>query len=240
MAELTSGNSAKLYCLRWIGDFVAKRGGKAAILDLGCGAALNFVELLKRNPGIHYVGLDPSMRACEEARKNLDRLNATIHHSSAYAARKLLDKRFDLVVSFSVLEHVRRRLDYLVSAKACLKEGGAFLINYDAGHFLSGKETLKNLAGPLLALLGNENYYQSFVREADFRALLAKAGFRILDEKCFNTRLKGLYNVIPSQRRDEFMNRWLEFELWINQQGLRYEDSMAASFETRNFILGHA
>ena len=54
MNILTVGNSAKLYCLNWIENLlqggVMGKGNEFKILDLGCGAALNFVNLLKLYP----------------------------------------------------------------------------------------------------------------------------------------------------------------------------------------------
>jgi SAM-dependent methyltransferase len=239
MGALTAGNSAKLYCLNWIETYAQQKEGKISILDLGCGTALNLVTLLRQYPGISYVGLEPLKSAALAAERNLKGLNATIVHAYGYSAHERLGQEFDIVMSFSVLEHVYRRIDYLRSAKACLKSDGYFLINYDAGHFVLGtrKDRLKNLVGPVLARLGIERYYQSFVREQDFQSMVKALGLKIIDDKFFNTGLKGVYKVVPGAHQTAYMEKWLSFELWLNELGIVYDDSRARAFVTRNFIL---
>jgi SAM-dependent methyltransferase len=238
---LTTGNSAKLYCLNWIAAQADAQGGALSILDLGCGTSKDFSALLERYPQIRYVGIEPSPAACDVARRNLAGRQATIHTAYAYDVAARLDhETFDVVVSFSVLEHVYRREAYLASVQAGLKPDGRTLINYDAGHFVvpaSWRERAKNVIGPLLAPLGIERYYQSFVQEADFRHMAAAAGLEIEEARSFNTHLKGVHKHIPASRADEHMQRWLDYELWLNSLDLPYEDRHARTWLTRNFIL---
>jgi len=236
---LSTGNSAKLYCLNWLEHYAAQNGGKGKILDLGCGNALNFVNLLQLYPRVSYVGVEPSHESYLKAQQNLKGLNARLINSSGYKVYHELREKFDIVVSFSVLEHVYKRLDYLHSAKECLKENGYFLINYDSGHFRNSKERLIGTIGKVLARFGSEKYYLSFVKEKDFRKMAETAGFKIIEEKFFNTGLKGTYKVIPATQKAEYMNRWLELELWLNGLGIDYNDAKAKFFGTRNFILTH-
>jgi SAM-dependent methyltransferase len=239
---LTEGNAAKLYCLSWIERYAADKEA-LSILDLGCGTALNFVKLLQHYPHIRYVGIEPSGDACDQARKHTVGLNAMIFRGYAYNIYgKLIEEQFDLVTSFSVLEHVYRRLDYLRTVKACLKPEGYVLMNYDAGHFVhpaSWRERIKNRVGPVLAQFGAEQYYQSFVREAEFRALVTKARLTILEARSFNTALKGIYRLVPEDDRPAFMERWLSMERWLNERNLEYDDTRAKHWLTRNFILTH-
>jgi SAM-dependent methyltransferase len=239
---LTEGNAAKLYCLNWIERYAQDRNS-LTILDLGCGVALNFVRLLEKYPHIYYLGIEPSAAACEQARKNTDGLNATILRGYAYNIHgNLIEDQFDLITSFSVFEHVYRRLEYLRTVKACLKPEGYALLNYDAGHFAhpaSLRERVKNLVGPLLAQFGAEQYYQSFVREADFRNLVTKARLTILEARSFNTGLKGIYKYLHERDRAAFMEHWLGIENWLNERNIAYDDPRAKHWLTRNFILTH-
>lgn len=235
---LTVGNSAKLFCLRWIERYVQEDDRRNThILDIGCGAGLNFKELLKRFPTVHYVGVEPSAKDVLSARENLRGLNATVIRGGGYRLYERLQRKFDLVVSFSVLEHVYKRVEYLLSAKKCLKDKGYFLINYDAGHFVRNRERLKNLLGPVLARFGVERFYQSRVYEDFFHRTVEELGFEIIDAKFFNSELKGVFKVVQDSKRTEYMNRWLELELWLNDIGVDYDDSKAKYFGTRNFIL---
>lgn len=242
MELLTTGNSAKLYCLNWLEDRLKASAAPLTILDLGAGTAGNFVTLLRHYPTTHYTGVEPSAAACAEARQRLTGLDAAIINAYAYDSvrAKLPFPQYDFVVSFSVMEHVYRRLDYLRLIRACLKPGGYALVNYDSGHFQYPdlKERVKNLVGPLLARLGNEAYYQSFVREADFRRMAAQAGLSIVEAKSFNTHLKGVYKHVPEGQRADFMERWLALEEWLNTSaGIDYTDDKAAHWFTRHFIL---
>lgn len=237
---LTSGNSAKIYCLNWIEKYLDSHDRPVKILDLGCGQGANFIKLLQKyQKTVNYVGIEPDERACQLARENLRGLPATIINSYAYKLSGLKSGDYDLVISFSALEHVFRRLSFLKTAKTFLSPDGYFLINYDAGHFFSGQERLKNIVGPVLAPLGLEKYYQSFVEEEEFQKIVRFVGFEILDQKFFNTKLKGVAKVIPPANQDEFSERWLAYELWLNSLDIKYTDELAAVFETRNFILQH-
>lgn len=238
---LTVGNTAKLYCLNWLSTHLYDSSMPVSILDLGCGTGQNFVHLLKTYPHVQYVGIEPSASVCIEARRVMAGTNATIIQGYAYdeVRSKLPQPTFDFVVSFSVFEHVYQRLAYLKLVRACLKAEGYALINYDAGHFQSRdlKERLKNIIGPVLARFGNEAYYQSFVKEAQFRNWVAEAQLEIVEAKSFNTMLKGIYKQIPESARTDYMRRWLDLELWLNELDITYEDRKAAVWYTRNFIL---
>ena len=241
MEHLTSGNSAKLYCLNWIENYITAQEKPIRILDLGSGTSNNFVKLLQRYPQVHYIGIEPSAAACQVARQKLPSNQATIINDYAYDIRgRLVDEPVDFVVSFSVMEHVVQRQRHLTSAAACMDNNSYFLINYDAGHFVypkNLKERAKNIIGPLLALVGNERYYQRFVKEADFRRMATEAGLQIEDAKSFNTHCKGIHKAVPPEFQDEHMRRWLDYELWLNEVGVTYQDSDARTWVSRNFIL---
>ncbi len=237
---LTVGNSAKLYCLNWIEDYLQRKGEKISILDLGCGTARNFTGLLKAHPNeIRYVGVEPLAGACREAERNLQGFDAKVVNADGYHIQQKLNEKFDLVVSFSVLEHVYQRELYVRSAKDCLKSGGYILINYDSGHFALGtpRDRVKNVVGPIAARFGVEKYYQSQVMEAEFKQIIQSLGLKIIDDKIFNTRLKSLYKAIPAELQGEYTRHWLEFELWLNQLNIPYDDMQARHFSSRNFIL---
>lgn len=240
MSLLTTGNTAKIYCLNWLEKYLTDHEGPIRLLDLGCGEGLNFVNLLKKYAArVSYTGIEPDEKTCQLARENLRGLPATVIRSYGYKLSDKLSGKYDLVVSFSVLEHVFRRLAYLKTVKEYLAPAGYFLINYDAGHFVSGRERLKNVIGPLLALFGIEKYYQSFVKEEDFRELIDLVGLETIDQKFFNTKLKGIAKIVPPANSGEFMEKWFNCELWLNGLDIEYGDALASIFETRNFIIRH-
>ena len=214
---------------------VAEAEGEFRILDLGCGTGLNFVELLRRRPNVHYIGVEPAHAAAERARQTLP--DAEIVNAPAYDVRV---EPAHAVVSFSVLEHVVQRPRYLKAARENLRDDGRVYLNYDSGHFVADAdlaERAKTLASHVLARLGSESRYRARVRDEEFRALVDDVGLRIVDDKVFNTDLKRLFPLVPEDRRDAFMERWLAFELELNELGLAYGDELATLFRTRNVVL---
>jgi SAM-dependent methyltransferase len=232
---LAVGNTAKLYCLRLIDRAAEEAGGEFRIVDLGCGTGSNFAELLRRRPNVVYVGVEPSPQAGAEARKLLP--EAEIVTAPAYDVRV---EPADAVVSFSVLEHVVQRARYLEAARANLRPDGRVYLNYDSGHFVADADLLeraKALASRALARVGSESRYRARVTEDEFRSLVAGAGLRVVEDRVFNTDLKRLYPLVPEARREEFMERWLAYELELNDLGIEYRDELASIFRTRNFVL---
>jgi SAM-dependent methyltransferase len=232
---LAVGNTAKLYCLQLIDRAAEEAAGEFRVIDLGCGTGSNFVELLQRRPHVVYVGVEPSPAAAAEARRRLP--DVEIVTAPAYDVRV---EPGHAVVSFSVLEHVVQRARYLEAARANLRADGRVYLNYDSGHFVADanlRERAKALASQVLARVGSESRYRARVREEEFRSLAAGAGLRVVEDKVFNTDLKRLYPLVAEPRRGEFMDRWLAYELELNELGIEYRDELAAIFRTRNFVL---
>jgi SAM-dependent methyltransferase len=232
---LTYGNTAKLYCLQLIDRAASETEGEFRIVDLGCGTGSNFVELLRRRPNVRYVGVEPSRRAADEARRALP--EAEILSQTAYDVRL---EPAHAVVSFSVLEHVVDRERYFAAARANLRPDGRLYLNYDSGHFVADAnlgERAKALASQLLARVGSESRYRARVREAEFTTLAEGAGLNIVDDKVFNTDVKRIVAYVRDDRRDAFTESWLAFELELNELGLDYRDELATIFRTRNVVL---
>lgn len=192
------------------------------------------MELLRRRPQVEYVGVEPSGDAAAEARRLLP--DAEIVNAAAYEVRL---EPAHAVVSFSVLEHVVDRPRYMEAARANLRADGRVYLNYDSGHFVTADlaERAKALASQGLARLGSESHYRAPVHEGEFARLVADAGLRVLEEKSFNTDVKRLLPDVPPESRETFMDRWLAFELELNDLGIVYRDELASILRTRNFVL---
>jgi 2-polyprenyl-3-methyl-5-hydroxy-6-metoxy-1,4-benzoquinol methylase len=235
---LTTGNTAKLYCLERIAALAAERG-PLTILDLGCGVGANFSGLLTRHPDVTYVGVDTDAEACAAARVTLSGFRAEIVCGSAYG----LDRgQFDVVASLSVLEHIRDRRAYIETIAKSLRPNGRAYLIADNGHFVDRhpRELLKTTLGRARALTGSDRWYQAFVREDEVRGLLAGAGLDVLEARSFNSSLKDVYRHVPPEGRDLFMRRWLDAELAVEDAGVDYDDSLASSLRTRYFELRRA
>jgi SAM-dependent methyltransferase len=237
------GNSAKLFCLRRLETIQ----GPMTLLDMGCGDGSPFAEFLSTHRNIRYIGVDPSRSAIERGRKLLAGLNAELHHGHA----ELFSAQADLIVSFSVFEHVVRRREYMQAVARNLKPEGTAYINYDAGHFLTPSTTsplrtalraarqglAQAIKNPLVRL-GLPLYYERFVRESDFARDCSSAGLRIIESYSFNTALKSVSKAVRTGRED-FTERWLEIEMWLNEHCEPYADDLAPLFWSRCHVLAH-
>ena len=232
---LTTGNAAKLYCLQLIDTAAAEVDGEFRIVDLGCGNGSNFRALLSRRQNIRYVGIEPLRRAAEEARRMLP--GAEIIRAPAYEVRV---EPAHAVVSFSVLEHVVDRQRYFEAVQGNLRRDGRVYLNYDSGHFVADAdfvERAKALASRALARVGSESRYRRRVSADELLGLVERNGLQVVDDKVFNTDVKRLLPFIGPERRERFMERWLAFELGLNDLGLAYRDELDAVFRTRNLVL---
>lgn len=212
--------------------------GEFRIVDLGCGNGSNFAELLRLHANVAYVGVEPLRAVAEQARRLLP--GAEIINASAYGVRV---EPAHAVVSFSVLEHVVDRPRYLEAVHANLRPEGRAYLNYDSGHFVADadlRERAKALVSRALARIGSESRYRRRVSAAELDTLVEGAGLRVVDDKVFNTDVKRLLPLVETEWRDEFMERWLAFELGLNELGLVYRDELDAVFRTRNLVLERA
>ena len=139
-----------------------------------------------------------------------------------------------------MLEHVVDRPRYMEALRANLCADGRAYLNYDSGHFVADavlRERAKAFASRALARVGSESRYRKRVRSDEFRTLVDSNGLRVVDDKVFNTDLKRLLPLVPRDRHEAFMERWLAFELGLNELGLAYRDELDAVFRTRNVVL---
>src|SRR3989344_4913974 len=102
-----------------------KNGAIKSILDLGSGLSLNFLPLLKKFPELTYVGVEPSKEHAKQARLTLAGFkNAKIYNADGYVSSGDKWGTFDLVISFSVLEHIKQLEKFLKNSIAAARPGG--------------------------------------------------------------------------------------------------------------------
>lgn len=93
---------------RWLRSLIAHSCSRlepvpATILDVGCGEGSNTVMLAELFPNAHVWGSDFSVTAIEMATRHAALPNLTFVHDFD---NRLLEKHFDLVCTFEVLEHI--------------------------------------------------------------------------------------------------------------------------------------
>ena len=90
-----------------------------SVLEIGAGSAL-FASKLKTNS---YTGLEYNDQAIKEARN----LGINLIKSSIEEFTSNTDKKYDIVCSFHVLEHVKNPLEFIESSLEVLKSGGKLI-----------------------------------------------------------------------------------------------------------------
>ena len=183
-----------------IKDALAKSNGQPIrILDVGCGTSVYMPDLLRDQPLVTYVGVEPIEPSYTEAVKNLSGLpNATVHLQLGYdviEGEPLAS--FDLVFSQSVLEHVKQLLPLLSLGEKYLQQGGTMVHRYDLGHSLtphSLKERFHVYMGNNFPDVLPERQFVRYVPENEVRALYAELGL---------TNVHASYHQMPSHKRFE-------------------------------------
>lgn len=103
----------------WVADIVGLRadGGKR-VLEVGCGAGWVLESLMRKLPGNHYMGIEPSASASAAARE------AGINVWTGTADTYPTNERFDVLYSINVVEHTVDPVAFAGALAALAKDGG--------------------------------------------------------------------------------------------------------------------
>lgn len=218
------GNIAKS---RVIGRVLADPRARLVVFDYGAGRGGDWPTILDRHHNIELHCFEPHGPSRQDLAQRLAGSRATIHPEIETVALAA-----DVIVSFSVLEHVYDRPRYLAHAKRLLAPDGVFHLNYDDGHFRTAldldrhqgfKVSIANyfqhrLAG-LWPRIGRIGLYEARVPRAAADHMIAKAGFEIAAERYENlTSFKSLVKTLPEERRQAFTRLWLDVEERLNRE----------------------
>lgn len=160
-----------------------KRGEIKSILDLGSGLSRSFVPLLEKYPKLIYVGVEPSLKDAQAARENLASFkSAEVINSNGYEPIRERWGDFDLVISLSVLEHVKQIDKFLENSVNAARPGGQVVHRWDLGHALypsSLKERLQVWLGNYLPRILPEHKFVRMLSPKEVEGKLASLGVDI-------------------------------------------------------------
>lgn len=107
------------------------------ILDMGSGTSKDWVGILNKYPQLEYTALEFDRQAIAKAKKIMERRpNVQFISDFGENAIDLFQNHFDLVISLSVLEHVKNLEAFLTASVRVLKPLGTLIHRYDLGHAL--------------------------------------------------------------------------------------------------------
>jgi SAM-dependent methyltransferase len=244
---------------RIVGEVLAASNGRAfTVFDHGCGNGGDWPKVLRDHAHVRLVAWDPDDDRANEARERLAGLRAdVVTRADVEAPRASFDA--NVVVSFSVFEHVVDRRGYLDRARQHLAADGRCYLNYDDGHFRARIDVLdarswrhaiavgaRSVIAPVAARAGRDGAYQAPVRRADVDALVVAAGFVV--ERDFYSNLdafKTLAKTIPPDQADEFTAFWADVERRLDGEFRVEEPERGAvnlwrAMSSRTLVLRHA
>lgn len=156
------------------------------ICDLGSGLSLNFIPILEKYPNLRYVGVEPSEPHANRARRSLAKFpNAEIFCASGYLPVGTDWGTFDLVISLSVLEHVKQIERFIGNSAAAARRGGRVIHRWDLGHALypsSFKEHMQVWIGDHLPVILPESKFVRTLMPSEVRNLMTSSNILIEDE----------------------------------------------------------
>jgi SAM-dependent methyltransferase len=98
--------------------------GASTLLEIGCGTGFVLEHLQATFPGLELTGADAGAAGLEIARKRLDR--ASLHQLDA--RRIQLERKFDVVCAFDVIEHIDEDELVLSEMRRVTAPGGGLLV----------------------------------------------------------------------------------------------------------------
>lgn len=220
------GNAAKS---RVLAEILSLGEESVQVFDYGAGAAHGWRPILEKHPHLRLTLFEPHLPSRRKAKKNLAGTGSIVleHFEPEH-----FTSSFDFIISFSVLEHVKDREQYLKNIALLLKKEGTCFLNFDDGHFRndlrlerpaswwpSCKEALKNKVGPLLSWGRWSHLYQRPVASAELEQSLQRQGLSVRQLLYGNMGdLKRLYKKVPASEQQHFMQTWMDIEKELGEK----------------------
>lgn len=131
-------NSKEYFFDQVIQEVIQGKSGSIRVLELGCGTASYVPAMIEKYPLLEYVGIEPIKESFDKALVILKDVPRTkVSFQLGYdSIEGLEDNSFDVVISFSVLEHVKQLGRFLDLSVRYVKQGGIMVHRYDLGHAL--------------------------------------------------------------------------------------------------------
>lgn len=173
--------------------------GAIRILELGCGTARYVPAMITKYPDMEYFGIEPidaSFKKAQEILKDVPRTKV-VFQLGYDSIEGLEDASFDVVISFSVLEHVKQLGRFVNLSARYVKLGGIMVHRYDLGHALypgSLKERVHVWLGNTFPSVLPETKFVRYVPLQEVEANYQRLGI---------TPYRRTYHQMPDHKRLE-------------------------------------
>ena len=225
--DLWLENIAKFEIAHYLENKLKKGNGKLRVLDIGAGTGGDWGKLLNEYSNLELHLWEPYIESEKILRKSL-KYSKVIFHENL----EVIEEKIEIILSLSVLEHVKDRDKHFKLVSKLLDKGGSYICNFDDGHFryeskniwkfssnkIALSETYRTLLSKLFKKWYSVGKYQSKVDLEQIFKIAHKYGLRI-DKVDFRNlgELKGLCkNIEKPLDKHKFAELWLEFEKKIN------------------------
>jgi SAM-dependent methyltransferase len=196
------------------------------VLDLGCGDASCWIQVLENNPDCQLFLYEPDQKVLEKAKVTLLGKNATFLSE----LDSLADYQFDVITCFAVLEHVFNLNDFFRVLSRLLANTGTAYVNYDDGHFRDHmylsrsrsfriRNRLKTQLWFLWRVLGWYSKYQKPINAKKLEVVISKNGLQLTEERYYSLdSFETISGRISEEERVELFHIALKIEDILNSK----------------------
>jgi len=226
----------------------------ARVLDLGCGDASYWIQVIDNNPDCQLFLYEPDQKVLDKAKVTL--LGRKVTFISDLGA--LENNAFDVITCFAVLEHVFNLNVFFRELNRLLAKTGTAYINYDDGHFRNAmyisrsrsfriRNSLKTKLSFLWKFLGWYSKYQKPINAYTLNELISKNRLRISGEHYHSIdSLEIISGGLSVTERAELFPIALSLETFLNStmtkapnRNLRGHSDIFQICSSRTLVLEH-
>lgn len=210
----SANNTAKEYVLRDIASLLEKNR-HISILDFACGDCSIWETFLEKHPQVEFYALDFNKKAIEKAQECFPQFKHNIYCLDGQK-NVPIEKKFDVITTFSSLEHVRNKEKFITNMNYFLKKEGILYLNYDSGHFHLGLYvSILNVLSQIIAYLKiTEKYFTKKVFLREILSITKNLNLKMVDIKFFN--LLKLKDIHKNLSEENLLEKWYNYEVSIN------------------------
>jgi SAM-dependent methyltransferase len=226
------------------------------VLDLGCGDASYWVEILELNPTCQLYLYEPDTKVLAKAKHTFADANIKATFLSDFGS--IDTHQFDLVTCFAVLEHVFDLRNFFLNLNKFLSQSGTAYINYDDGHFrdymykarsksFRFRNWLKTQLWFVWKYMSWYSKYQKPVDANELNTLIEEMELRIIADTYHSLdSLELVSGLLSLESREELFPIIVRLEELLNSRlnkipnkRLRNHSELFMSFSSRTLIIKH-